>query len=548
MRDDLFTSRRGCLLIFSVFTFPVLVAIWCVPWFVTQDGPAHLYNAHIMLELLKPDSPFGEVYTTRWHPLPNLAGHLSLMGLMSLLSERTADRAMMSLTFIGFAGSVLWLRWQVAGSKGMALIVPLAVVLALNWMWLLGFYNFLLGACLFSITLGVWWGGRERLGPSRALALAGLLVLGYACHLVSLGLTVVGLVVLSLTTPGPGWLRRCLWTSVSLAPLVPLGIMYHRLTQSGGKARPAWRELSNIWSPGSWYAHLLSADSLQLSNKQTFPFIEWTSPWFHLLSPSLWVLVALILLLSATILAPRSRGESPASARRSWAILALLLLTGWFIGPDDFGEQHGMYLRERVLLLGLVSIVPVLKIDLKKPGVWVGTAVLVVAVVVQGASIWDYALTSDTVAGDFMQAKPHVGTGQRIKTLVVINRQDPKLFSRFRVKILDNLDSMFGIGTDNIVWNNYEAVQYYFPVKYRDDLARCHAPRMDMTRKFIFPYSENDTYKRLSTWADQLSKCHNEIDMLVVWGADPRVDAINTQWFSPEPIFEQGGIRVFKHR
>ena len=27
-----------------------LSAIWAVPWFVTQDGPAHVYNAQILAE------------------------------------------------------------------------------------------------------------------------------------------------------------------------------------------------------------------------------------------------------------------------------------------------------------------------------------------------------------------------------------------------------------------------------------------------------------------------------------------------------------------
>lgn len=232
------TLRARTLLVFGVLVLPVLIAIWCVPWFVTQDGPAHLYNAHILIELLKPNSHLGEFYAARWIPLPNLGGHLSLMGLMTFLPARAADRVMMSLTFVGFAGSIVWLRLQVTGWKGITLATPLAVILALNWMWLLGFYSYLLGACLFSITLGVWWRGRERMGPRRALTLAGLLMLGYLCHLVSLGLTVFGLAVLALTTPGAGWPRRCCWTFVSFAPLVPLGIMYRGLMQARGEVRP----------------------------------------------------------------------------------------------------------------------------------------------------------------------------------------------------------------------------------------------------------------------------------------------------------------------
>src|SRR4051794_37532554 len=39
-------SRRRGLAAFLLALVPGLAAVWSVPWFVTQDGPAHLYNAH----------------------------------------------------------------------------------------------------------------------------------------------------------------------------------------------------------------------------------------------------------------------------------------------------------------------------------------------------------------------------------------------------------------------------------------------------------------------------------------------------------------------
>ena len=41
-------------------------------------------------------------------------------------------------------------------------------------------------------TLAVWWGGREWFGSVRALGLSAMLVLGYFCHPISLGLTILG--------------------------------------------------------------------------------------------------------------------------------------------------------------------------------------------------------------------------------------------------------------------------------------------------------------------------------------------------------------------
>src|SRR5690606_10026409 len=142
-----------------------------------QDGPAHLYNAKILLASLADDSPYSGAYQVRWRPLPNWAGHLALVGLMGAgASPWVADRVVMSLTLLGLAGGVVWLRWRVRGWASMPGIALLAALLAMNVTWMLGFSSFLLGACLFPITLGVWWAGRDRPGPARAAAVAGLLV------------------------------------------------------------------------------------------------------------------------------------------------------------------------------------------------------------------------------------------------------------------------------------------------------------------------------------------------------------------------------------
>ena len=47
-------TRAAGLATFVLALLPALAAIWAVPLFVTQDGPAHLYNAHILAESLAP--------------------------------------------------------------------------------------------------------------------------------------------------------------------------------------------------------------------------------------------------------------------------------------------------------------------------------------------------------------------------------------------------------------------------------------------------------------------------------------------------------------
>jgi hypothetical protein len=532
------TPRRRGLSVFGILILPVLIAIWFVPWLVTQDGPLHLLNAHIMGELLKSHSPFGELYSVRWDPLPYWGAHMCLTGLMSLLSDRTADRILLTITSVGLASAIVWLRWRVAGWEGMAIIAPLAVILSLNMLWLLGLYSFLMGACLMLVTLGAWWGWRERMGPAQASVIAALLVLGYLSHLVSMGLTAFGLVVLALTTPGSNWLRRCGWTAASFVPMIPLAVMYHRVMQTVEAVSPSWYGLKDSWSLTEWFNYARGIDFVVLrSIKNTPPFADNEADWFAFFTPTLWVTIAVVVLLVVTLLA---RGDSFVRERRGWIVLSLLLFAGAWVGPDNFGGAHGGILRERLLLLAMATSVPAFKLDSGRWVVRACAAGLMIAAIMQLAYLWDYALFSNRVVGDFMQAKPYVGKGQRVET-IQIDTGGP-----YRVNPVHNLSSVLGIGTDNIVWNNYGPCLYYFPVKFTDDAVSRRALDLSDVSVFRFKNSLYDETKHLQWWSQLLSETHGEIDTLVIMGSNPLIDEINAQWYEREPVFQTGDVRVFR--
>jgi hypothetical protein len=525
-------SPRSSLLALIALSLPVLVAIWCVPWFISQDEPLHLYNAYIMLDLLKPGSALSAVYSVRWEAVPYWAEHSLLSGFMLVSSAPTAAHLMMSITSVGLAGLIIWLRWRVAGREGILLVAPLAIVLALSVVWLIGLHGFLLGACIFPVTLGVWWSWREYMGWRRALALAGLLVVGYLCHPVSLGLTVIGLGVLAVATPGHGWLRRCGWSCLSLLPLVPLGFIYRSLMQSSGEAHLLWDGLVNPASPRNWLDYLRRADFLLLrTTKSSLPFIESESGWFGLLTPSLWVGLALLLLVFSTLVCAGTLG----SARRGWMALAFLLLIGGLLGPTSLGGLHGGIFRERVLLIGLMALVPALKIDPKQLRFWIAASALLLAAAVQIAFVWEYAFFSNRLVSDFMRVKPYVGSRERV--LIVQTR----VANRFRSQPLAAVGNMLGIDTDNLVWNNYGPSLYYFPIKFKDDSAGRRALMLATASRFDLVDQGG-----FELWERLLAQNRGEIDKLVVLGFDPRLDAINAKWFSPQPIFQADNARIFQ--
>ena len=312
---------------FVALASPVLIAIWFVPWFVTQDGPLHVYNAYLYSSLSRGDSPLAGFYAQRGGVLPYVGVYKLLAGLMSILSARAADRVLMMLTSIGLACSVLWLRWRVVGPEGMHIAVPLALILAVSHLWLLGLYSFLLGASLFSAVLGLWWNWRNKLTAPRAVMIGALLTLGYLFHIISTGISVFALVVLAVLTPGTALRKRLLWTAASVGPSITLMVSFGSLVNSSGGGAVQWIGLTDPFSIQNWIQYLQVPDFVSLSFKQTLgvlaiptdcPFVAQSAVRYALLWPSLWTVAGLVLLVVSTLQNRATRAKLLESEHRGW--------------------------------------------------------------------------------------------------------------------------------------------------------------------------------------------------------------------------------------
>src|SRR5215203_1704404 len=91
--------------------------IWAVEYFINQDGSAHLYSSYIMLELLKGNPSFGELFAFNSISIPNSSGHWLMALLLNFFSPFVVTKIMVTLTFAGFVASTGWLRFKTVGAE-----------------------------------------------------------------------------------------------------------------------------------------------------------------------------------------------------------------------------------------------------------------------------------------------------------------------------------------------------------------------------------------------------------------------------------------------
>lgn len=518
---------------------PALAATWTVPWFTTQDGLAHLYNAAILVDSLRGGPTYGDAYQVHWDPLPNWGGHLTLMGLLAIVPPRTADRIMTSLTLAGVALALIWLRRRTAPGNSSWVVSALAALSALSFSWLMGFASFQLGVCLFAITLGVWWPGRDDLRPGRMAAVASLLTVGYFCHLVSAGLTVFALCFLAIAAPVPDrstfWRMRVGRLAVCLAPLTVLVLIYLRLSRRGGAMAPRFARPEELESVSGWMGRIGWVDPISLAVKDVLPFTDRTGAAFAAFNPLIWLIAAAVLLTAASCW--RRSGDQPGlGERRAWLGLSAALLAMSVFGPDSMGVGHGDYLPQRISLLAMATAVPAIGPSSRSRLGRLGGGAMLIAVALQGVSVWDYAAHAQRTVGPIAELAPRVGRGVRIAALL------GDLRTRFRVNPVLHAPEWLGVAGGNVVWNNYETRHYYFPVQFKPGLVRPDSIKLED----IALAGPVDQRRGLSDWKTEMERSHSAIDVLVVWRSYPEMDALTDRWF--EPVERHGEVTIRRPR
>jgi hypothetical protein len=528
------------LALYLIVTTFVCAPIWSVTHFVTQDGSAHVYNAYLMGELLN-GNPFVERHAVlNSLAVPNSSGHWLLVLLLQLLPPDAVSKAISTLTYAAFVAAIAWLRLRTVGKDGVATSILLGAALGLNWMWLLGLYNFIISVICFIVAVGFYWTRREAMSAPAAAVLSLLLIATYTSHIVSFGIVAATVGVFAIAVPRKERHRTLVWTALALVPVVLLGLRFVLAAQGAEDYTPNWRSLGDAHSLAGWFNQLRSADPFIFISRKTFPFSAIQSMGMAVFAPIVWIGVSLACLAIATV---RHREWMTAGGRPLFACLLAVWALVALVAPDDFGLTNGSVLRERVLLCALCLVVPLFRMDGSPALKRVVQLSLAFVIVFQSAALWEYAGQADVKAAELLSGRDALEEHDSLASVVIIDEK-----TRFHAVPEPQLNTLNGMGRNILIWDNYEWGHYLFPLVTKSPADREFVHALASSHAFNLSDSTEPFEARLARLEACLRGGHERIAKMLVWGVNAQVDAMLSTWFETEPYFVNGHVRLFRHR
>jgi hypothetical protein len=175
-----FRSKESLFFFFIavVNTFPVL----SLHFFPTLDGPAHLYNATLIDQLLfKNNEVLQGFFNFNNEAIPNWTGHFLLAFFHLFLPGYLAEKAMLLVYLIGLPWSFRYLIKTL--SPGNYLLCYIIFPFTYSFVLYLGFYNFCLALVLLFISIAYWIKHENNLALKNCFFLFALITLTYFSHL-----------------------------------------------------------------------------------------------------------------------------------------------------------------------------------------------------------------------------------------------------------------------------------------------------------------------------------------------------------------------------
>ena len=515
-----------------------LIPIWGFVYIPTQDGPSHLNNAQILSQFTNPAFHFQQIYNLRLSLFPNWLSHAGLAALMWIFPPLLAEKLLLSLYVVGFPLAFLYFLGALDPAKKPYGLLSFAFIY--NYLFMMGFWNFIFSIPLMFLTLGYFWKRRARPGWRAVLVLNLLLLLVYFGHMITY-LVALGSVALIAAAHfvHQAFIQRedslrkqaaALAVSlVSLLPTLPLLVNYYLGSSFAGKTPHI--DLKRVPD--------LLGDLFSMRILTSFDV-------FHQGDISAGVSAALGLLVLVSIIrrlaSPRGTPRRGLRFEDTILVLVFILMGLYLVMPWDFGT--GGWLNDRLALLG--SLFLLAWVDLP-PGRTASAALSRGQSILRKSLLGISVLASLAVLGGvtyaFIRLEPLLreyvtGTAYILPNSVML----PMNFMP-RGELYDRTDPLLHANHYQTLTNgavnlgNYETFVDYFPLEFKTGL-------------------DLPVYRTGKNWNDALEEHDHSIglcsyvtmvDTLLIWDTpDPYFQSAISRCYSL--VFSQGRQKVYVPR
>jgi hypothetical protein len=476
-----------------------LLPIWTVSIFPSQDGGAHLYNAHVLAALLSgtDGAHYADIYALNFSALANWADHLLLALLSAVVSPAIAEKLLVSGYVVAFATAARYAAESIRPGNGW--VAHLALPLIFTFSVHMGFYNFILSFPLYFLLLGYYW--RHRDGH-RTRAFTLMLLALYVLHPLA---WLFG--VLSLTT---------------------IIVTSARDLHAHGHTSPATttKRLLQVWlaaAPGAiLLLVLVGNEPVDAAEWQPLPALLrhlyfggplWTfSPLDTVGGAALFGLFAVV-----TIAAWRSTSAADARRALAWATGAYLALL--LVLPSQW-KSLGM-ITERVGTFAFMTWVLALSGHTYDRRIRQLTIIAAQGLAVLLIARWTVAAQSlEPYVDEYLSVAQHLEPTRRVLELNFATRGRGANGERLShpVAPFAHTIGLIGAQRDMVILNDYEALTSVFPLKHRSDAADLLRSTLHDPPDFVM--DDLDQFERATC---------RPIDYIVAWQAnraDPHTQAL----------------------
>ncbi len=162
--------------IFLLFLLITLLQLWLTRFIPSLDGPQHLYNANVMVELLKGNELMRSFFDINEVVVGYWTGHFFLAFFKLFFPAWLAEKLFLTVYVLGLVFSFRYLVRSLNPAKG-NFVAYLVFPFVYHMYLLMGYYSFSIGVIFFFFAFGYWIRFQDQMNFKR-MVIFGMIVLG----------------------------------------------------------------------------------------------------------------------------------------------------------------------------------------------------------------------------------------------------------------------------------------------------------------------------------------------------------------------------------